>query len=334
MDSLTQLALGAAVGEATLGRKVGRRALLWGAVCGTLPDLDVFIPLGDAVRDFTYHRGASHSLFVLALLTPLLVWLALKLHPQTREHRRGWLLMVYLVFATHVLLDSFTIYGTQIFWPLLTTPMTWGSIFIIDPLYTLPLLVGIIAALVAGPARRSGHRVNQVGLVLSTLYLAWSLGAKLHVEHSARESLARQGIAYQHLLALPAPFTTLLWRVLAVGDGGYHEGFVSLFDRGPDIRLRTYPSDPGLLAGIEDEWPVRRLQWFTKGFYSVARERTAVVITDLRMGVEPDYTFRFSVGEIGNPHARPLPPEQLAPVRDWQRTRNVWRRIWDEDVTI
>ena len=87
MDSITQLALGAAVGEATAGRQAGRRALLWGAVCGTLPDLDVFIPLGDAVRDFTYHRSASHSLFVLAALTPLMVWLILKLHPGTREHR-------------------------------------------------------------------------------------------------------------------------------------------------------------------------------------------------------------------------------------------------------
>ena len=92
MDSLTQLALGAAVGEATLGRRVGNRALAWGAVCGTLPDLDVFIPLGDAVRDFTYHRSASHSLFVLTLLTPVLVWLILKLHPDTLAERRRWAL--------------------------------------------------------------------------------------------------------------------------------------------------------------------------------------------------------------------------------------------------
>ena len=73
MDSVTQLVLGAAVGEATLGRRVGSRAKLWGAVCGTIPDLDVFIPLGDPVRDFTYHRSFSHSLIVLAALTPLVV---------------------------------------------------------------------------------------------------------------------------------------------------------------------------------------------------------------------------------------------------------------------
>ncbi|MDH3386811.1 MAG: metal-dependent hydrolase, partial [Gammaproteobacteria bacterium] len=108
MDSLTQLALGAAVGEATLGRKIGNRAIIWGAIAGTLPDLDVFVPLGDAVRDFTYHRSASHSLFVLALLTPLMAFLITRIHPDTRQHFKRWMLAIYLVFSTHVLLDSLT----------------------------------------------------------------------------------------------------------------------------------------------------------------------------------------------------------------------------------
>ncbi len=97
-----------------------------------MPDLDVFVPLGDAVRDFTYHRSASHSLIVLLALTPLIVWLILKLHPSTAEYRQRWFVLVYLVLATHVLLDSFTVYGTQIFWPLSTTPMTWSTIFIVE----------------------------------------------------------------------------------------------------------------------------------------------------------------------------------------------------------
>ena len=43
MDTITQMALGAAVGEAVLGRKMGGRAMLWGAALGTLPDLDIII---------------------------------------------------------------------------------------------------------------------------------------------------------------------------------------------------------------------------------------------------------------------------------------------------
>jgi inner membrane protein len=123
MDSLTQIALGAAVGEVALGRKIGNRAVLWGGICGMFPDLDVVIPLGDAVKDFTYHRSASHSLFVLTLLTPFFVWMIIKLHPKTNHYRNRLVALVFLAFTTHILLDCFTVYGTQAFWPLPIPPI-------------------------------------------------------------------------------------------------------------------------------------------------------------------------------------------------------------------
>ena len=335
MDTVTQLTLGAAVGEATLGHKVGSRAILWGAICGTLPDMDVFVPLGDAVRDFTYHRSASHSLLVLAALTPLMVWLILKAHPQSAEHRRGWFVLVYLTFVTHVVLDCFTVYGTQIFWPLDDTPVAWASVFIIDPAYTLPLAIGVLAALVLSRRQSLGHRLNWIGLSLSTCYLAWTLAAKLHVEQVAKESLARRDIAYERLLTVPAPLTSLVWRVVAVGTDRYHTGYYSLLDEEPNVAMQSFPSKPELLSGIEDSWAVERLKWFTKGFYSVSMVNRAIVITDLRMGVEGSYAFRFIVGTIGNPHATQIvAPLRLAPVRDYGRLKNVWARIWDSDAKI
>lgn len=332
MDSLTQIALGAAIGEATLGRKVGHRAMFWGAVCGTLPDLDVFIPMGDAVRSFTYHRSFSHSLLVLTALTPLLVWLIIKLHPQTAAHRRGWLWLVFLVLCTHPILDSFTVYGTQLFWPVYSTPMSWSTIFIIDPLYTLPLLAGVLCALVARRDAAWGRRMNAAGLALSSLYLAWTLGAKLHVEQVARESLAQQGIDSARLQTVAAPFNTLLWRVLVMEGDSYYEGYYSLLDRDRSLKLARYPSEPSLLAGLEQHWPVQRLQWFTRGFYAVSRRGDAIVMTDLRMGLEPEYVFSFKVGEVSNPHARPAHPELLPAVRNFGRLSWVWARIWSEDA--
>jgi inner membrane protein len=329
MDSLTQLALGAAVGEATAGRQVGHRALVWGAILGTLPDLDVFVPLGDAVRDFTYHRSASHSLLVLAALTPLMVWLILKVHPGTAEHRRRWFVLVYLVFATHVLLDSFTVYGTQIFWPLFTTPMTWSTIFIIDPLYTVPLLLGIIAALIAARAKTWGHTTNTIGLVLSSGYLVWTLGAKLHVEQVARNALQQQNIASTAVLTAPSPFNSLLWRILAVDDQHYFEGFYSVLDDAPAIRFQRYPRKLDLITPLHDSWPVQRLQWFTKGFYAASLIDRGIIMTDLRMGFEPEYVFSFKVGEMSNPHPRPTAVEQQPGIRNFERLHWVWARIWD-----
>jgi inner membrane protein len=332
MDSVTQILLGAAVGEAAMGRQVGRRALLWGGVCGLFPDLDVLVPLGDAVKDFTYHRGASHSLFVLAALTPLFVALILKLHPHTAVYRRRWAVLVYLAFATHVLLDCFTVYGTQIFWPIATPPVMWSTIFIIDPAYTLPLLAGVLAALFIPRSGAGGWRINLVCLGLSTLYLAWTVGARVHVTETARASLARQGIAAERVLTVPSPFNTVLWRVLAMDETGYHEGFYSLLDDGREIRFRRYDSRPALLASVSGHWPVKRLQWFTHGFYAVSGEGGDIVITDLRMGLEPTYVFRFKVAERVDGRIRPRDSRRVASRPRLDQLRWVWQRIWQPDV--
>lgn len=307
MDSLTQLALGAAVGEATLGRKLGYRAALWGAVCGTLPDLDSFVPYSDAVAEVTYHRSASHSLLVLAVLTPVMVWLINKVHPQTQLHRGQLMLMVYLVFATHVLLDGFTVYGTQLLWPLYVYPFSWSTIFIIDPAYTVPLISGVLCALMLSRQRLSGHYLNLAGLGLSACYLVWTVSAKMYIEHQLAQSLRAQGISYQRTLTTPAPFTTILWRTLVMSEGGYYDGFISVLDTDRNIDFTWYADEKNLLEGIDDHWPVQRLRWFTHGFYSVRRSGRDIIMTDLRMGLEPTYAFNYKVAEVSNPHPIPVP---------------------------
>ncbi len=334
MDTVTQIALGAAVGEATLGRQVGRRAVLWGGFCGLFPDLDVLVPLGDAVRNFTYHRGPSHSLFVLAALTPLMVWLILKLHPGTARHRVRWHALVYAALATHVLLDCFTVYGTQIFWPLATPPVMWSTIFIIDPAYSVPLIAGVLAALLLSRTTSRGHALNAVGLMLSTSYLLFTVAVKQHVDHVVEESLKRQGIVYENTLTVPAPFNTLLWRVLVMDGNGYYEGFYSLLDKSRSVRYTQYPSDRRLLKGLEDHWPVKRLHWFTHGFYAVGQRGPDIVVTDLRMGLEPSYVFRFKVGTAADHRAIPAGSRRIRDEGRLDQLRWVWQRIWTADPAI
>lgn len=325
--------LGAAIGEASLGRRVGNKALLWGGLVGTLPDLDVFVPLGDAVRDFTYHRSASHSLLMLALAAPLLAWLICRIHPSQREHRRQWLLLVYLVFVTHVMLDCFTTYGTQIFWPISTVPVAWSTIFIIDPLYTLPLLGGVIAALVMSRANQRGHRWNRVGLVLSSCYLGWTVIASAIAEQRFERALHEQRLQHELLYVTPAPFTSFAWRAVVIDQHGYYEGWYSIFDSASHpLRFTRYPDQRQLLAGLENHWPVRRLQWFSRGVYSVTRLERDIVISDLRMGIEPNYVFRFKVGELDADGVRAIIGERLAPVRDLDRLPLLWQRIWDQTL--
>ena len=327
MGSVTQAVLGAAVGEATLGRRVGAKAPLWGVVLGTLPDLDVFYPFADPVSAFTWHRGSSHSLFVLAALTPVVVWLILKLHPGSSEQRRGWYRLVLLIFGTHVLLDCFTVYGTQVLWPLPVPPVGWATIFIIDPLYTLPLAAGVLAALLLRRRPTRAWRWNLAGLVLSSLYLGWSAGAKLYADHRVRDILAQDGVPYEHLQTQPTPFNTVLWRVIGVNGERYFEGLWSLVSPEKGLTLKHHKHRPELLTGIDGSPAVQRLRWFTRGLYRVVEDDKGVVIGDLRMGMDPDYLFAFRVAETSNPHPRPIVPERVRTERDFGRLRALWERI-------
>ena len=196
MDSLTQIALGSAVGVAVMGRRTAVwKAALWGAVAGTLPDLDAFIDHGDAILNMTRHRAESHALLFLTLFSPLLAWAVARLHGEMALFKR-WTLALWLVLITHPLLDAMTVYGTQLLLPFTNHPYGVGSVFIIDPAYTLPLIVGVVAALRLNHAAR-GLRWNALGLVLSTAYLAWSVFAQGHIDQVARASLRAQGIAVE-----------------------------------------------------------------------------------------------------------------------------------------
>ena len=335
MDSLTQIALGATVAAIAVPASHRRAALLAGAALGTVPDLDV-IPLhwlaADPVANMTWHRGPSHSLLVLLALAVVL-WAVLRTRGgRVAEAPRAWLAAIVLALCTHPLLDAFTVYGTQLWWPLPVAPAMWSSVFIIDPLYTMPLLAGALAAAWSG-ARAAAGRALMIGLALSTAYLGWSLAAKALVERDVARALAGSGLEAAPRFSVPMPFQTLLWRVVVMTPDGFLEGERSLVaDRGP-IAFRAYRSDVDALAAAArvDNPALRRLLWFNRGFVKAEVRDGQLVLSDLRMGAEPDYGFRFAVAERDGSGGgwRPMAPEQLEwPWSARRRLGELWQRIW------
>lgn len=306
MDSVTQFALGASIGEAALGRKIGNRAALAGGIVATLPDLDSFIPYDDAVATFTYHRSATHSLFILAAASPLITWLALKLQPKFREFRKETFQLVFLALFTHPLLDAFTVYGTQLFWPITNYPVSGSTIFIVDPLYTIWLLIGCIAAMLISRDKITGHRLNYAGLALSSIYLSWTVAAKLIVDNRAEQLLNDENIAFDQLMSTPAPFTSFTWRLIGKNREGYFDAFIDVFGEDQPVIINQRPSEEHLLVNLRDHWPVTRLLDFTHGYYSVSRRGDDILITDLRMGLESNYVFVFKVAKYEQGFIQPV----------------------------
>ena len=327
MDSLTQIALGACVAAACAPREQMRKAILIGAALGTLPDLDVAIDFGDAVRKFTMHRGFSHSLFVLIPLS-LLIWFFLKkVWQPIRESPLPWLTAISLTLITHVLLDAHTAYGTQLWWPLDPPPTAWATLFIIDPVYTLPLLMAALAAFFR-PSSKGAKRWLLTGLLLSTVYIAWSWTAREIVLSNAQKSLSQIGIKNASVFITPTPFNTLLWRVVAIDEDQYLEGFDSVAINDGFIKFSSHSRGSSHLESNQTIPAVKRLRWFADGFVRAEIHHNELIITDLRMGFEPDYVFRHVVATYGNPHWIPITPVRLNTNLDMSRLSEVWQRIW------
>ena len=330
MDSITQAVLGASIQGALLGRWQGRRALLYGAMLGTLPDLDVIIDYGDAVADMTYHRGFSHSLLVLSILAVLFTALARWLRPNPAYSTRRLFLAIWLALITHPLLDAFTSYGTQLFWPLQTPPVAWSSVFIIDPLYTVPLLVAVIVGLVRG-LRDKPQWLAITALGLSSVYLASTLACKWMAEQRVQDVLVERGIQSDTLFSTPTPFNSLLWRVTVVDGSDYHEALVSWFDDRPP-RLERIPRGAQLAELLESSPQHQRLQWFTHGVLRYDRIGNELIVTDLRLGMTGYHPFRFIFAEHRGGRWQPLPVVDRLPFNrgEPERLLVLWRRIWDQ----
>jgi inner membrane protein len=333
MDSVTQLVLGAAVAISTLGRRTALwKAALWGGIAGTLPDLDALVNHGDAILNMVLHRSESHSLFYLTAFSVPLAWGVSRLHGEPQLLTRWWLAL-WLVLITHPLLDWMTVYGTQLLLPFTNFPYAVGSMFIIDPLYTVPLLVGVVAALVLRQGR--GLAWARTGLVISTVYLAWSVVAQHKATGQIMALLPEPGLSSAQVLVTPAPFNTLLWRSVVVTPAHYYEGYTSLLDGNRSVRWTQHPRGTDIYTLHQSSPLVDRIARFSHGFFKMSETSGDVFITDLRMGSEPAYSFHFNLGPSAQIAAgKHITTQQgqrpdLATALPW-----LWHRMWGRDVDL
>ncbi len=305
MDSLTQIILGGAVGEAVLGKKVGNKAVLWGAIGGTIPDLDT-IPgqFMDTVSRLEIHRGFSHSIVFSLLMAPILGVLIQRLYKNKKESDWwGWTQLFFWAMFTHPLLDIFTTWGTQLLWPL-DWRIAIQSIFVIDPLYTLPFLICLISVLFFNRKSIKRTKINRIGIWLSSVYLIWSVSVKLYVDLVFQRSLEKQNIEYVRFDSRPTPFNTILWTSNVELKNEFLITYYSLFDENQTLKLNVFPKNEQWLTPYRNNPEVERLIKLTKGFYTIEQTPEGVAMNDLRFGLTEgfnngggDFVFTYLINE-------------------------------------
>lgn len=312
MDSLTQIALGIATAELVAGKKLQNKTFLYGAVLGTIPDLDIVVGkfLSD-VDGVAIHRGLSHSLLFFAFLSPILGWAISKTEKNTISFRSASL-FVFWCLTTHVLLDLFTSWGTQILWPL-DYRFALKTIFVIDPLYTIPLFISLIYVW-----RNKEHFIRRKylirGLMMSSFYLLLTCVLKLFAVQQFEKALQNQKLTYQKLIVKPTAFNCILWNANVTTSDGYYIADYSLFDSQP-IQFTFYSKNLKSEEKLINSYDFQQLKKISEGWYLVSEQNNRLYFNDLRFGLLNDnpenpqfaFSYEFKANSNGNLTAQEVP---------------------------
>ena len=343
MDSVTQFVLGAAIGEVTAGKNAGNKALFWGGVAGTIPDLDIiFRPFFTELENLSVHRGISHSLIFAFITAPIIAWLVHLMY--RRKNKVGyneWLQLFFWGIFTHPLLDAFTLYGTQLFLPFNNFRVALNTVAIIDPLYTVPLIVVCIGAMMV---RRNGWERSRkwalAGLWISSAYLGLTCLHKWYLEGIFDRGLENQHIHPTAVMSNPVIFSNFLWCSVARDDSACYIGYYSILQGNDHVKYDKFLKNEQLSNQIKDKAGYNKLRWFCKDYFILEKRNDTLSFFDVRYGKsdfrpasdnERAFIFYFN---IPDPQSEPLVIQQYISRKDMNINRffhQLGHRIFNEE---
>ncbi len=313
MDPITQTVCGAIVAQAIFNKKLGRSAALFGAIGGILPDVDVFFRFSDPIVAWDMHRQFTHAL-VLIPIGGLIAALPFLLRSHWRQHWKLAIGAATVGCATHGLIDCCTSYGTYLLWPFTNARYAWDNMSIIDPLFTLPILIGVVWALARGTTRPA-----RIALAYAFVYLGMSV-----VQH-ARVMDVQQTLAQQrgHEIArgrvMPTLGNQILWRSIYEADGMLYADAVrapwfghTMVKRGESMALARLDD---LAAPLKEDEHIRSsfetFSHFADGYLAVIGSASddPILIGDMRYSMTPGgFAPMWGIAiERGNPEPRAYP---------------------------
>ena len=297
MDTITHLVLGACAGEAIAGKQLGKKALAIGAFVNIIPDLDVISQLWlDTDSGLLAHRGFTHS-FAFSVVAAFAF--AYLLRNNKKKLSFGfWFIFFFAELFIHIFIDAFNAYGTGWFEPFSHYRVSFNTIFVVDPFFSLwPGIAFIILIFLKSNSEKRRVWVR-FGLGISALYFSYCIVNKVKTQVDINEMLSRQQINYQASFTTPAPLNNWLWYIVAGNDSGFYTGYYSVFDSRKHIDLHYFARKEYLLQPIKNRQSVENLVRFSKGFYTIEQWGDTLVFNDLRFGqmigwYNPNEKFAF-----------------------------------------
>ena len=285
MDSITHIALGACVGEAFFGKGFGKKAMLWGALAQSAPDIDFLGTLWLSTdENLLAHRGFTHSILFALLISPVLAMAAEKIHRPHNIRFSKWLIFFATEVFLHLLLDGFNNYGVGWFEPFSHHRFSFNAIYVADPFFSIWAGIAIVMLFVLHSYHRRRRFWWRFGVFIPFLYLGWCTINKIKINSDVKKILQQQHIPYTRYFSTPTPFNNLLWYVVAGNDSGYHVGFRSILDSKRQISFEYFPRNDSLLQSVADHEEVQHLIRFSQQFYTAEQWGDTLVFNDLRFG--------------------------------------------------
>jgi len=287
------------MGEAFAGKKVGKKAMLWGALAQSIPDID-FVAASwlNTSSNLLAHRGFTHSILFGVAAAWLLGFFAERWHRPHNISFARWLAFFTSVILTHIFLDAFNNYGVGWFEPFSHYRVSFNVVYVADPFFSI--LPGIALVMLIMLRRTSNKRKFwwKTGLGVCFLYLGYCVVNKIVIDREVNQLLTKQQVPHNRYFTTPAPLQNWLWFVVAGNDTGYYVGYHSVFDRSHKLSLQYFPRNAYLLNNTKDRQQVQDLIRFSKGFYTVEQRKDTLVFNDLRFGqiigwVNPKEEFAF-----------------------------------------
>ncbi|HET6722827.1 MAG TPA: metal-dependent hydrolase [Chitinophagaceae bacterium] len=285
MDSITHIAVGACMGEAFLDRKLGKKAMLWGALAQSVPDIDFIASFWmNTSSNLLAHRGFTHSFLFVIIIAVLFSLLAERWHRPHNITLRKWFFFFGGVIFFHVFIDAFNNYGVGWFEPFTHKRISFNAIYVADPFFSIWPGIAVAMLIISKHGHSQRKKWWTMGLGISSLYLLYCIFNKTMINSDVKQILQKQNIQYSRYFTTPTALQNWLWYVVAGNDSGYHIGYRSVFDSKKQIDFEYFPRNEFLLDSVEDTEALQKLKRFSQEFYTAEKWGDTLVFNDLRFG--------------------------------------------------